>query len=165
MAAKAGVWIDHQQAIVVLITDNGPKIKKVNSVAQQTVRSKGSSRAKKKYTPNDFIAEDRQERKLASDRKKYYDEVLACIRGANSLLILGPGQAKGELSKQVTAKKLRGLAVEVETADRMSDRQIAAKVSEHFAKSSAAKSVAPKKPIKAKRGKAMPGSRTKETGK
>lgn len=160
MAAKAGVWIDYQQAIVVLITDKGPKIEKVESVAQQGVRSSGSSSAKKKYTPNDFIAEDRQERKLASERKKYYDEVLACIRGADALLILGPGQAKGEFSKQVTAKKLRGLTVEVETADRMSDRQIAAKVSEHFAKSPAAKSTTAKKP-----SKAIPKKRAKKAGK
>ena len=28
MAAKAGVWIDHKQAIVVLMTDAGQKTKK-----------------------------------------------------------------------------------------------------------------------------------------
>lgn len=160
MAAKAGVWIDHQQAIVVLITDKGRKIEKVKSGAQQAVRSTGSSSAKKKYTPNDFIAEDRQERKVASERKKFYDEVLARIRGAHSLLILGPGEAKGELRKQVTAKKLRDLAVGVETADRMSDCQIAAKVSEHFAKTPASKSATPKKS-----GTAMPKKRTKIAGK
>ena len=157
MTAKAGVWIDHRQAIVVLITDKGQKIERVKSGARQAVRSAGN--AKKKYTPNDFIAEDRQERRVASERKDFYDEVLALVRGADSLLILGPGEAKGELSKQATAKKLRGLAIGVETADRMSDRQIAAKVSEHFAKTPAAKSATPKKPVKA-----VPKRRTKKSG-
>ena len=159
MTTKAGVWIDHQQAIVVLITDAGQEIKKVNSGAQQAVRSAGGSGAKKKYTPNDFIAEDRQKRKVANERKKFYADVLAAVLGADSLLILGPGEAKGELSKQATAKKLRGLAVSVETADRMSDRQIAAKVSEHIAKTPAAKSAALKKA-----GKAKPKERTKKSG-
>ena len=31
MATKAGVWIDHRQAIVVLVTDAGKKIKKIAS--------------------------------------------------------------------------------------------------------------------------------------
>jgi hypothetical protein len=150
MAAKAGVWIDHQQAIVVLITDEGRRLEKVTSGARQPVSATGNSSAKKKYTPNDFIAEDRRERKLASERKKYYDDVLACIRGAESLLILGPGEAKGDFSKQVIAKRLRGLTVEVETADRISDLQIAARVSEHFAEPPAAKSAAPKSASKAK---------------
>jgi hypothetical protein len=159
MTTKAGVWVDHQQAIVVLITDAGHEIKKVKSGAQQAVRSAGGSGAKKKYTPNDFIAEDRQKRKVANERKKFYDDVLAAVLGADSLLILGPGEAKGELSKQATAKKLRGLAVSVETADRMSDRQIAAKVSEHFAKTPAAKSAALKKPVEA-----VPKRRMKKSG-
>jgi len=29
MATKAGVWIDHKQAIVVLVTDAGKEIKKI----------------------------------------------------------------------------------------------------------------------------------------
>jgi hypothetical protein len=95
MATKAGVWIDHKQAIVVLITDAGNEIKKFRSVEQPHARPASGSRSKNKYTRNDFIAEDRREQKLVNDRTKVYQEVLACIRGADSLLILGPGEAKG----------------------------------------------------------------------
>ena len=145
MAPKAGVWIDHQQAIVVLITDKGMKIEKVKLAVQKAVRSTGNSSSKKKYTPNDFIAEDRRERKVASERKKSYDDVLARTRGADSLLILGPGEAKGELGKFIQSKKVRGMAVESETADKMTDRQLAAKVRQHFANATAAHAKAPKK--------------------
>ena len=161
MTTKAGVWVDHQQAIVVLITDAGQEIKKVKSGVQRAVRSAGGAGVKKKYTPNDFIAEDRRKRKVAIERKKFYDDVLTAVLGADSLLILGPGEAKGELSKQATAKKVRRRAVAVESADRMSDRQIAAKVSEYFTETPTSKSTAPNKPVKAKRGKAAPGKRTK----
>lgn len=161
MATKAGVWIDHKQAIVVLIADAGQEIKKFKSdIEQPAARPAGSSRSKNKYTPNDFIAEDRRERKLVNDRKKVYGEVLACIRGAKSLLILGPGEAKGEFSKHIQSKKLRGLKVELETTDKMTDRQLAAKVSEHFTKVPARKSVVPKK-----KAKVTSGKRTKKTGK
>ena len=141
MATKAGVWIDHKQAIVVLITDAGEEIKKFKSGTDQPA---GSSRPKNRYTPNDFVAEDRRDRKLMADRKKVYDVVLACILGADSLLVLGPGEAKGEFSKHIKAKKLRGVTVELKTADKMTDPQLAAKVKQHFATSSAEKSAAPK---------------------
>jgi stalled ribosome rescue protein Dom34 len=144
MATKAGVWIDHKQAIVVLVTEAGQEIKKIAFDIGQPVRSGGRSRATNKYTPNDFIAEDRQERKDENDRKNYYDEVVAATREATSILILGPGEAKGEFSKRIKSKKLRGVNVEVQTADKMTDRQLAAKVGEHFATDPASKSVAPK---------------------
>jgi hypothetical protein len=160
MATKAGVWIDHKHAIVVLTTNSGQEIKKIAFDIGQPVRRVGKSRQKNKYTPNDFVAEDRLERKVEADRKDYYDDVIACIRGAGSLLILGPGEAKGEFSKHIMAKKRRGLTVELETADKMTDRQLAAKVSEHYTKTPASKSVAPKK-----RANAMTGKRTKKAGK
>jgi len=150
MATKAGVWIDHKQAIVVLVTEAGLEIKKIAFDIGQPVRSVGSSRTKNRYTPNDFIAEDRQERKVENDRKDYFDDVVASIREATSILILGPGEAKGEFSKRIKSKKLRSVTVELETADKMTDRQLAAKVGEHFATAPASKSVPPKRTAKKK---------------
>ena len=104
MATKAGVWIDHKQAIVVLVTDAGQEIKKIAFDIGQPVRSTGGTRSKHSYTPHDFVAEDTLERKVENDRKDYYDDVIASIRGADSLLILGPGEAKGEFSKRIKAR-------------------------------------------------------------
>jgi len=140
MATKAGIWIDRKQAIVVLITDAGQEIKKFKSVMEQPARPASGSRSKHKYTPHDFIAEDRRERKLVGGRTKVYDDVLACIRGADSLLILGPGEAKGEFSKHIQKKKFRGVIVELETTDKLTERQLASKVSEHFTTALASKS-------------------------
>lgn len=57
---------------------------------------------------------------------------LASVRYAEAILILGPGEAKGEFKKRVTLKKLRGHLVELETTDKTTDRQIAANVRRHF---------------------------------
>ena len=165
MATKAGVWIDHKQAIVVLITDAGNEIKRIAFDIGQPVRSTGGVWSKQRYSKNDFVAEDKLERKVENDRKDFYDDVIAAIRGASSLLILGPGEAKGEFSKRITAKKIRGLKVELETAAKMTDRQIAAKVSDHFATKSAKKSGAPKKAVKKKAASATSGKRRKKSGK
>ena len=65
---------------------------------------------------------------------QYYDEVIAAIRGAESFLLFGPGEAKGELKKRLERDKLGGHIIAVETVDKMTDRQIAAKVREYFHK-------------------------------
>lgn len=72
MSVKAGVWIDHKQAILVLVSDAGNEIKKIDSGIERPARS-GSNNS---YTPNDFVAEDKLERKFDSHLKDFYDEVI-----------------------------------------------------------------------------------------
>lgn len=145
---------------MILTTDAGQKTKKFKGGIEQAARPASSTRSKNTYTPNDFIAEDRRERKLVTDRKKVYEDVLVFIRGADSLLILGPGEAKGEFAKHIKAKKLRGLAVEVETADKMTQHQLSATLREHFATNLVDKSRVPKKKAKATYKKTTKKTRT-----
>jgi hypothetical protein len=62
----------------------------------------------------------------------YYDAVIASIREAEAILIFGPGEAKGELKKRLKRANLSGHIVGMETVDKMTDHQIAAKVRQHF---------------------------------
>lgn len=149
MATNAGVWIDHKQATVVLLTDAGTEIKEIKSGLEQSKRPAGTRKKGTQYTPNDFIAEDKRERQIEGEHKQFYDEVIACIRGAKAVLVLGPGEAKGEFSKHIKNKKVRGFTVELETTDKMTDSQLGAKVAEHFMKVPAGKSIATKKVAKA----------------
>jgi hypothetical protein len=165
MATKAGVWIDHKQAVVVLITGKEKVIKKIVFDIGQPIRTVAGSRSTKPYKPKEFVAEDTLERKLGNDRKDYYDDVITSLRGANGILIVGPGEAKGEFLKRVQSKKLRGVTVELETVDKMTDRQIAAKVVLHFAAPIAHKSVTPKKTSKNKDTQGKSEKRTKKSGK
>lgn len=64
MATKAGVWIDHKQATVVLISDAGREVKKIVFDIGQPVYTKGGGRSKNTFTRNDFVAEDKLERKV-----------------------------------------------------------------------------------------------------
>jgi hypothetical protein len=62
--------------------------------------------------------------------------VLPFIRGIDSLLILAPGEAKGEFSKHIKAKKLHRITIELETADRMTDREVEGKGESAFRQNS-----------------------------
>ena len=66
------------------------------------------TRVKHSYTPNDFVAEDKRERKAMNHLNKYYDEVIDRLRDADAILVLGPGEAKGEFTKRIESKKLKG---------------------------------------------------------
>jgi hypothetical protein len=61
----------------------------------------------------------------------YDDAAMAATRDAESILIFGPGDAKGELQSRLEKADLGGRIAAVETVDRMNDRQVAAKVREY----------------------------------
>ena len=76
--------------------------------------------------------QDHQDRRFIGHLDRYYDEVISAIHDAESILIFGPGEAKGELKKRIESKGLKGRTVAVETADEMTEPQIVAKVRQHF---------------------------------
>ena len=82
-------------------------------------------------------ADDSRERKFTGHLNIYYDAVIACIRDAESILIFGPGEAKGELQKRIKKTNLGGRIVGIETVDKMTDRQIESKVRQYFREKSA----------------------------
>jgi stalled ribosome rescue protein Dom34 len=132
MAIKAGVWIDHHRAVVVLITDNEEEIRQIKSNVDKPFASAGGPGSKHPDRPQGFIAEDTQEHKFMNQLNTYYDEVRTSLRDADSILILGPGEAKGEFQKRLKSKKFPAHVVDLKTADKMTDRQIAASVRQHF---------------------------------
>jgi hypothetical protein len=134
MRTKVGLWIDHRKAIIVAVTDKGEEIGLIISKAEKQLRRSGDSPLKGSYDPLQVPAADSRQKKLTGLLNIYYDAVIASIRDAESILIFGPGDAKGELKKRLIRNNLGGRIVGIETVDKMTDRQIAAKVRQHFPK-------------------------------
>jgi hypothetical protein len=132
MKTKVGLWIDHEKAMVVAVTDKGEEIGLVISKVEKQLRRSGDSPLKGSYEAQQVPAGDSRQKKLTGHLNIYYDAVIASIREAESILIFGPGEAKGELKRRLERDHLGGRIVAVETADKMTDRQIVAKVRKHF---------------------------------
>jgi len=128
MTINAGVWIDHHKAVLVLITKAEETILQILSDPDTPARSSGEARVKNSYSPNDFVAEDKRQRKETIHLNKYYDEVIDRLRDADVILVFGPGEAKGEFIKRIEGQKLKGRIAHVGTVDKMTDGQIAAHV-------------------------------------
>ena len=132
MKTTVGLWIDHRKAVIVVLTDEAEEIKLIISKVEKQPGRPGGVRSKTPYESQLVRADDSRQRKLTGHLSIYYDAVIACIRDAESILIFGPGEAKGELKKRLETKKLSGRIVGIETIDKMTDRQIAAKVRQYF---------------------------------
>jgi stalled ribosome rescue protein Dom34 len=123
MKRTVGLWIDHKKAVIVFLTGEAEEIKLINSNIEKHHRQSGVA------TPADM-----RQRELTEHLNVYYDEVISSIREAEAILILGPGEAKGELKKRLEKDNLGGHIAGIEAADKMTDPQIVAKVREHFLK-------------------------------
>ena len=132
MRTKVGLWIDHRKAIVVAVTDKGEEIGLIISKVETQRRRAGDSPLKGPYESQQVPESDSRQRTLTGQLNIYYDAVIASIRAAESILIFGPGEAKGELKARLTRRNLGGRIVGMETVDKMTDRQIAAKARQHF---------------------------------
>ena len=132
MRTKVGLWIDHRKAIIVAVTDKGEEIRLIISKVERQLRRSGIPLLRGAYDKAQVPARNSRQRTLTAHLNIYYDAVIACIRDAEFILVFGPGEAKGELKKRLKKANLSGRIVGMETMDKMTDHQIAAKVRQHF---------------------------------
>lgn len=122
MKRTVGLWIDHKKAVIVFVDGKETELKLVNADIEKQHRQSGVE------TP----ADDIRQRKSTVELSGFYDEVISAVRGAEEILLLGPGEAKGELKKRLEKDNLGGRIVGIKTSDKMTDKQIVALVRGHF---------------------------------
>jgi hypothetical protein len=120
MSTSQDYWIDHRRAFVVMIVGKVVSTHTIESHAEAHVRHTGGS------------PEDTTEHRIEGELDRFYDEVIERVRGAEGLLILGPGEAKGELRARLDRHKHSIRMVDIETVDKMSDSQVVTRVRKRF---------------------------------
>jgi uncharacterized protein YunC (DUF1805 family) len=136
MRTNVGLWIDHRKAVIVAVTDEGEEMGVIISKVEKELRRSGDSPLKGAYETLQVPADDSRQKTFTGHLNIYYDAVIAAMRDAESILIFGPGEAKGELQRRLKRNNLGGRIVGIETVDKMTDRQIAAKVRRYFQENS-----------------------------
>lgn len=124
MKTTVGVWIDHKNAVIVFVRGNEEEIKLISSNIERPHKQSGV------VVPADDVLQRVQTEHL----NKYYDEVILSLGKAEAILIMGAGEAKGELKKRIEINNHNQCVVDVETVDKMTENQIVAKVREYFLK-------------------------------
>lgn len=132
MNNKAGVWLDHREAIIAMTGAPNEHTVHVLSTVEKHPERTGDSPLKGPYEARQVPADDKRQRALTGELNHYYDVIIAAMGDAQPLLIFGPGEAKGELKRRLEIKGLGSRISAIETADKMTDRQIVAKVRKYF---------------------------------
>lgn len=132
MKKAVGLWIDHKKAVIVNGIESGGDIVTIESNMEKHVRYKEGARPKTAYGAQHSPAEDVQDRKYIEHLNKYYNRIIAQICKADSIFIMGPGEAKLELGKRLAHEQLAPRVAGIETADKMTDRQIAARIRKYY---------------------------------
>ena len=131
MKTNAGVWIDHREAILVALTESGEETRRFQSnVERQFGHSKNLEQGSHEASPAQ--ADDSRERDYTGHLAPYYDEIISHLSDAGSILIFGPGEAKGELKKRFEKHPSDTRVIALETADKMTEPQIVALIRHHF---------------------------------
>lgn len=115
------VWIDHKEAVISALAGESETTSRLESNVERG-GALGSQSG----------AEDQRDRHFANHLRTYYDAVITKIRDAEGILLIGPGEAKHELEKRIRNEGLGDRIVGVETTDKLTDHQIAAKARERF---------------------------------
>jgi hypothetical protein len=132
MKTAAGLWIDHRKAIIVTLSEKGEKTQEILSNVERQLGRFNGKRSTASFESQLVQKDDRQQRGFTKHLNGFYDKVLSYISDAKSVLIFGPGEAKGELKKLMEQNNLHDRVVVTESADKMTDRQIAARARHYF---------------------------------
>jgi hypothetical protein len=132
MKTRAGVWIDHRKAIIVVLKDNIQEIRLTISKVEKQLRRTGDSPLKGPFEAHLVPADDSRQRAFTGSLNAYYDSVIANTRDADAILIFGPGEAKEEFKKRLELAGHGNRIVSIETVDKMTNNQVAARVRKHL---------------------------------
>ena len=142
MKKYIGIWVDHKKAVIV--TKKQPErsyekdvelaVTQISSDVERKVRLAGGSRTRNTpWGPQEIAVDSKIEARQKQQLKKFYHRIIEFIKDADKILIMGPGEAKLELKKEIEkSKALIPKIVGVHTSDKMTNNQIAAKVKSYF---------------------------------
>jgi stalled ribosome rescue protein Dom34 len=131
MKTNAGLWLDHREAVIVVLSDSGEATIRLQSGASKQLR-RSSEPSEGRFKSHEAPAPDVQESEFMGHLDRFYDEIIASVSGAERILIIGPGEAKGELKKRFEKHKSESRAITVETAAQMTEPQVVAQVRHHY---------------------------------
>lgn len=95
---KAGIWIDTDNAVVVKMEgETEAVISTVDSGIESRVRFPGEGKRFARFGSTFMSDEEKKERRLQLQLKRYYKRITSIISDADYLCIYGPGKRKLEL--------------------------------------------------------------------
>lgn len=130
MDRNVGLWIDHKQAYAIWSNDG--RVEEIVSHIEPPAHFSGGTQLGGKQNQKADV-ELRHNDRFKMQLQKYYQQVMSALKNADSILIMGPGQAKIEFEKAIRKNKMMQQRVlKVETVDKMTRNQMIAYVRKFY---------------------------------
>lgn len=131
---KLGVWVDHRIAKFVELRGDQVRCSEIRSDLERKHRSTGGFKMPgKAYIKSTSASEKHMNRKNEEHLRRFYQDVLKTVEQADRFVLLGPGQAKTGLLREIKqSQTLAPRLAAVMTTEDMTERQLIAKVKEFF---------------------------------
>ncbi len=129
-----GVWLDYTKAHLIDESRGKNIIETVSSEKESHLRFKGEGSNDMLLGNNRATNDEHHQHRREAERTKQYFEVLTeVLKKYDSILLFGPTTAKNELFNLLTGdKQFEGKTIHVETANKMSENEMMAKVTEFY---------------------------------
>lgn len=135
MKKQIGIWLDLRNAFLIEINPEGgaPAVRNLKSEIEES-QGGGGFRGKTPWSPSGGDTSRAAQERLHHEEKAYFERIAALIPAdTDELLIFGPSEAKHGLFNLLGKKKHGKLnVVGVESADQMSEGQMATWAREYF---------------------------------
>ena len=130
MDRHIGIWIDHKQAYVIWYKSS--KVDMIPSNIVPPAHYSGGTQLGGKLNQKGDV-ELRHNDRFRLQLNKYYQQVITALKDADSIFIMGPGEAKIEFGKVIRkSKAIQKRLRKVETADKMTKNQMIAHVKKFY---------------------------------
>lgn len=129
-----GIWLDHREAYLVWADgDGGTDVQHTEIESLKRGKETGRTMAGRVGVYGGLPPHADPDDKRHLQARQLYEKVCRAIRTAEDVYIFGPGQAKKELLKALRDhKEFTGRVREPESAQKMSESQMVARVREVF---------------------------------
>jgi hypothetical protein len=133
MNNRVGLWIDHRKALIVSATGHEVGARLTISATERHPSRSGAAPRKGAFDDYQVPADGVRLRAFQNHLNAFYDAVIAGLAQADEIVVLGPGEAKKELMKRLEKRHLAKRVFAVLTADKMTNRQLVARIKKAFA--------------------------------
>ena len=130
-----GLWVDHEKAIIVSITNGNHQIIHVKSDIEGHFRLKDDSQSISPSNLQGNTIESKMDSRYRKYLNIYFQHIIDALKEAKHIFIFGPGEAKIELKKRIEKNNILLNKISgIEASDKLTEPQIVAKVKKYFSK-------------------------------
>ena len=130
---RVGIWIDSKKAVVVTLSGKSQQIQTIDSPIITRERIDGEGKAFGRFGDQYLNEEQKKEARQDIQARHFFHDLIDIVDNSDHFVVFGPSFMKTEFEKEINKHpEIESKLMSVETADSMTDNQIAAWVRDYF---------------------------------